>query len=359
MYLDSANITGINEYVLKKIFVYSLKERYILKKDKKKKEYECKKKISEFLNCKVKNIIITSGSTESNNIIINSFFKNNPKKNAITFTTEHKSIIETYKKFKRVQFIKKNLKGFYKLKYISEKVNKKTKLISISWINNEIGVIQNIEKISKFCSNKGIYLHVDATQAFGKIKINLKKINITFMSFSCSKTYGPGGIGVIYKKKIISPLFQGGNQENKIRPGTISFICLIGLLYSVKYIMKNFSKINRKILAMHSFFFKKNKENIKINGLRRKTIKNIINFKIKNTGYEIIKMFFENTIYSFHSNCYSEKKNSYVLKEIGLSDKDIKSSVRISLDEKNNISDIKKITKIINNISDYSKKNYF
>ena len=162
-------------------------------------------------NCKInggrkEEIIFTSGATESNNLAIKGMISKTKrgKNHFITLNTEHKCVLEALRKIEiegaKVSILKVKKNGFIDIKKFKNYI-KKTLMISIMMANNETGVIQPIEKIGKICKEKGIFFHTDAAQAVGKLKINVKKMNIDLMSISSHKFYGPKGIGALYIKK--------------------------------------------------------------------------------------------------------------------------------------------------------------
>jgi len=198
-----------------------------------------RKKLSKFLNCDSREIIWTSGSTESNNLCIKGFclFYKNKGNHIITLKIEHKSILEsinalinegfdvTYFRLKKSALIDfKNFKNYITLKTI---------LITISYVNNEIGIIQNINYLSNFSKkNKNIFLHVDASQAFLKILINLNDLKVDMLSLSSHKIYAPKGISGLYIRRKSNIYFKniidGGGQEKNLRSGTIFTPQIVG-----------------------------------------------------------------------------------------------------------------------------------
>ena len=215
-----------------------------------------REQISELINCSPNEISFTSGATESNNIaimgVINSF---NSNVHAITVKTEHKSILDIFKHLSKnqidVTYLNVNPDGLINLDKLNDSIEPDTKLISIMMANNEIGVIQPIEEISKICRQKGIVFHVDAAQAMGKIDLDVKKLNIDLMSVSSHKLYGPKGVGALYinrktMKHKIKPIFFGGGHENGLRPGTLAVHNIVGFGEACS-IAKNEMKKNQPI----------------------------------------------------------------------------------------------------------------
>ncbi|MGX7582475.1 cysteine desulfurase family protein [Candidatus Vidania fulgoroideorum] len=368
IYLDNASTTKISKYVLNKIIksfkIYNNSFSITFNKNKSQNLIKkCKKKLSNILNCDYNEIFFTSGTTESNNITIRGIVDN--KFIIITSKIEHSSIFNTIKVTKSKKIFIKNKNGFYCIDDIKKKIenfeNKKI-LLSLTWINNETGIVQNIKKIYNICKKyNNILLHVDASQAIGKIIINLKNIKIDFLSFSSHKIHGPVGIGCLYirKKNIkkIKPILFGGDQEKNIRPGTLPLQLIIGATYAIEYYYKNFYKNKKKIKILYYYFIKKIKglNYININGNNKYS--NIINIYIKNINRNYLFYKLKKFIFSFNSTC--SKKNPYrILKNMGLKKKIYKNSIRISFSKYNTKKEINIFVKKITNTYSFCKK-YF
>ncbi|MGX7589417.1 aminotransferase class V-fold PLP-dependent enzyme [Candidatus Vidania fulgoroideorum] len=365
IYLDNASTTKISNYVLKKInksykiYNNSFSNSFFYNKSKNILN-NYRYKISKILFCKRNEIFFTSGCTESNNIAIRGILKK--KYIFITSNIEHSSITNIFKNLKIKKKKINNKNGVYCLKELNKyikKYEKKKILVSLTWINNETGIIQNIKKICNICKKKNIFLHIDASQVIGKYKINLRILNIDFLNFSSHKIHGPGGIGVLYIKKNIfkklKPIIFGGNQEKNIRPGTIYLPLVVGLGESIIRSYKKLKKNKKKIKKLNKFFIKKNKKFIKINGSGKKT-PYIINFYMKKINrnyfsYKLRKFFF-----SFNSSC-NNKKYSKILKNMKLKKNIYKNSIRISFSKYNNIFELKILSKKIKKIY-FFFKNY-
>ena len=214
--------------------------------------------IANLINCSPNEIIFTSGATESNNISILGVLAKckDERTHAITVTTEHKSILDIFRHLSKnqidVTYLNVNPDGLINLDKLNDSIEPDTKLISIMMANNEIGVIQPIEEISKICRQKDIIFHVDAAQAMGKIDLDVKKLNIDLMSVSSHKLYGPKGVGALYinrktMKHKIKPIFFGGGHENGLRPGTLAVHNIVGFGEACS-IAKNEMKRNHILL---------------------------------------------------------------------------------------------------------------
>jgi len=321
-----------------------------------KKINKFRKKIAFFLNCKHDEIIFTSGSTESNNLAVKGYvFSNNKIKILLTLKTEHKSVINSFKKVEKfghkVYFFEVKNDGLLDLtKFKKFVLYKKINFVSIMWVNNEIGVIQEIKKICSFCKSKKIIFHVDASQAFGKINIDLKEVNVDMLSISAHKNYGPKGIGILYIRKglLINSEIEGGGQEKSIRSGTIPTHQIAGIYETFRISRKEFKKNNIKTKIIFDFIIKGlNKiENIRINGSLKKRVFNNINVSFGCVEGESIMMKMSKFALSSGSACNSENlEPSYVLKAINVPLDMIHNSIRITIGKFNNLKEAKLLIK--------------
>ncbi|VFP81292.1 Cysteine desulfurase IscS [Buchnera aphidicola (Cinara kochiana kochiana)] len=310
--------------------------------------------IAKLINSDSREIIFTSGATESNNLAIKGIyeFHKNKKNHIITSQIEHKSVLDCcrYLEYKgcHVTYIKPNKYGIIDISKIKEAINEHTLLISIMHVNNEIGSIQNIKKISHFCREKKIFFHVDATQSIGKIKIDIKKTPIDLLSFSAHKIYGPKGIGALYvclKPRIrLSPQIHGGGHERGFRSGTLPVHQIVGFGEACKILRK---KMKDDIL--HTRYLR----NILWNGLRDiqeiylnshfdYVVNNILNISFNYIEGESLLMALKNLAVSSGSACTSASlEPSYVLRAIGVKDELAHSSIRFSIGRFTTSKDIK------------------
>ena len=311
---------------------------------------DSRKKISKLINANTNEIIFTSGATESNNIALLSILNYPKKMHMITMTTEHKAILDISKHLEKkglnVSYVKPNNNGIVNVDKIKEKIRNETKLISIMHANNEIGVIQPIEKISKLCSQKNILFHVDAAQSLGKIEVNVKKINADIISFSSHKIYGPKGIGCLYIKKNtdIKPIAFGGNQERGIRPGTLPVPLIVAFGKACEIIQKKINEESKKILKLRELLINNITSEIPdviINGDLRNRIPGNINFSFPSLNGQSIIASLPSVAISSGSACTSSSpKPSHVLLEIGLSKSLANSSIRICIGRFNTFDEI-------------------
>ena len=201
---------------------------------------EARQHIADLIGADAKEIIFTSGATESNNMSIKGvarFFKKGGKKNhIITCQTEHKCVLDSCRHLQdegfEVTYLPVQSNGLISMEDLENSIRPETCLVSIMTVNNEIGVVQPIEEIGKLCRSRKVYFHTDAAQAVGKIPIDVNKMNVDLMSISGHKIYGPMGIGACYVRRRprvrIDPIISGGGQERGLRSGTLPPPLIIG-----------------------------------------------------------------------------------------------------------------------------------
>lgn len=304
-----------------------------------------REKISKLLNAKTSELIFTAGGTESNNLALIGYAKANSRKKLkiISIKIEHPSVIESLKYLEKeghqIDYIGVDSCGKIVINEFKDKLNEETDLVSISLVNSEIGNIQPIEEIGlliKKNSSKTI-LHVDAVQAFGKLKIDVKKLNIDMLSISAHKIHGPKGIGALYIRTGIKlePLFLGGGHEGGLRSGTsnVSGISGFGIASQKIYneLETNILKINNlKSYAIEQLL--KNFDKVKINSCEQ-SVANILSVSFIGIKAEVLLHSLEQyeIFVSTKSACSSKKSSkSHVLKELNIGDEYINGTIRLS-----------------------------
>lgn len=241
-------------------------------------------KIAKLINAKAEDIIFTSGATESNNLAIKgvaNFYKNKGK-HIITMSVEHKCVLESCHFLQtegyKITYIDPEKNGLLNLQKLENAIENDTILISIMGVNNETGVIQDLEKIGKIAKKNGILFHTDCAQAYGKIPLDVEKMNIDLMSISSHKIYGPKGIGALYvrqKPKVrLSPIIHGGGQEKGIRSGTLSVPLCVGFGLAAEICSKEMEKDRKHIERLSDGFLSKilTLEDTYLNGDRKHKI---------------------------------------------------------------------------------------
>ncbi len=207
---------------------------------------------AELINCRLNEIIYTSGATESNNLAIlgRAGATGSEKRHIVTQVTEHSSVLGPCQHLEengwRVTYLPVDVFGQVAFKQLEEAIDDTTSLVSIMWGNNEIGTIQPVRAIAELCHSRGILFHCDAAQAAGKIEINLADIPISMLTLSSHKMYGPKGVGTLFvrnlsKQKLLVPLSYGGGQEHGLRPGTTNIPGVVGMGVACSLATDNFA----------------------------------------------------------------------------------------------------------------------
>jgi cysteine desulfurase len=256
-YLDAAATTPVDKRVLDAMYPYfseifgNASSNHFYGKQAKEAIDIARKQVAELINAESNEIIFTSGATESINLALKGFVESNSDKgnHIITLKTEHKAVLSTceYLETKgfEVTYLDVDANGLISLEDLKLAIKEITILIAIMYVNNEIGVIQPIVDIGKIAQEHNICFFCDATQAVGKVKVDVEVDNIDMLCFSGHKLNGPKGVGVLYKKNNIelTPLLHGGNQENGLRAGTYNTPLIVGLGKACEIIFKELDTI--------------------------------------------------------------------------------------------------------------------
>jgi cysteine desulfurase len=352
IYLDNGATTIVNDDVAKEVNRFMLENYgnassiHQLGRKARDEIEKAREKIAKFIHAEKDEIIFTSGGTESNNLAIRGLALANPhRKHIITTKIEHPCVIETCKELEkqgyRVNFLHVDQDGLINFEELKQLITNDTLLVSIMHVNNEIGVIQDMEKIGRLCKEKGTIFHSDCVQSFGKLKIDVKKMNLSLMSVSGHKINAPKGIGFLYVKRgiKINPIIYGGGQEKGIRSGTENTAGIIGLASSLdikrdeKGVRKSRDKLLEKILQIPG---------TRLNGSREKRIYNNINVSFHGIEGESLALLLDQDgiCVSTGSACSSHSlEESHVLKAINVPVLYIHGSLRLTLDTIKPLSD--------------------
>ena len=328
---------------------------YSLGREGRKAMESAREEVASIIGAETKEIIFTSGGTESDNIaILGTAYKLKKKGNhIITSDIEHPAVDETCKYLEKngftVTYLPVYEDGIVKVKDLEDAITDKTILITIMHANNEIGTIQPITEIGRIAHENNIYFHTDAVQTVGKIPVNVKELNVDMLSLSAHKLYGPKGIGALYLRQgvRIEPIMHGGGHEKGIRPGTENVPGIVGLGKACSIAKENLQMDAQKLTSLREMLIDNvlaENEDSYLNGHRTKRLPNNANFRF--TGIEgeslILHLDAKGIATSTGSACSSIKlEPSHVLMAIGLKEVEAHGSLRISLGHENTEEDIK------------------
>jgi cysteine desulfurase len=304
-----------------------------------------REQISKLINCSEKEIIFTSGATESNNLAIKGVFEMYAEKgnHIITATTEHKAVLDTCAHLEKlgasVTYLQVKADGLIDLEELSNAITDKTILVSIMYGNNEIGVIQPMKEISAITRSKGVLLHTDATQTVGKIPVDVEADGIDLLSFTAHKMYGPKGVGALYVRRKnprvkVTAQMDGGGHERGMRSGTLNVPGIVGFGKACEIAMQDMEKDTIRLSAMRDRLEKAlvELEESYINGNTNHRLPHVTNISFKYVEGEGLMMAMKDLAVSSGSACTSASlEPSYVLKSLGLNDDLAHSSIRFGL----------------------------
>ena len=306
---------------------------------------EAREQVALLVGADPKEIVFTSGATESNNLAIKgaaNFYSGTKGKHIITVMTEHKAVLDVVREMERQGFEATYLpvmdNGLVDLDVFRAAIRPDTVLVSVMAVNNEIGVIQDIEAIGNICREKGIIFHVDAAQATGKMPINLKTLPVDLMSFSAHKTYGPKGIGALYvqrKPRIrLEAQMHGGGHERGMRSGTLATHQIVGMGEAFRIAREEMATENERIRMLRDRLYNglKDIEEVHLNGDPERRVPHNLNVSFNFVEGESLIMAIKDLAVSSGSACTSASlEPSYVLRALGRSDELAHSSIRFSI----------------------------
>ena len=300
--------------------------------------------VAQLVGCDPKEIVWTSGATESINLALKgaAHFYKDKGRHVITFKTEHKATLDTCRELERegfeVTYLDVRADGLIEFSAFEAAVRPDTILVSVIYVNNEIGVIQDIPKIGEFCRSRGIILHVDSAQATGKIQIDLQSLKVDLMSFSAHKTYGPKGIGALFvrrKPRIrLEPLIHGGGHERGMRSGTLPTHQIVVMGAAFAFARQEMATENERIRMLRDRLWKglSEIEAVYLNGDLESRVPHNLNVSFNYVEGESLLMAIKDIAVSSGSACTSASlEPSYVLRALGRSDELAHSSIRFSI----------------------------
>ena len=305
---------------------------------------DAREQVAALVNADPKEIVWTSGATESNNLAIKGaaqFYKGKGK-HIITVKTEHKAVLDTFRELERQGFeatyldVQEN--GLIDMAAFKDALRPDTVLVSVMFVNNEIGVIQPIAEIGEICREKGIVFHVDAAQATGKVEIDLQTLKVDLMSFSAHKTYGPKGIGALYVRRKprarLEAQMHGGGHERGLRSGTLATHQIIGMGEAFRIAREEMKVENERVRALRDRLLKglQDIEATYVNGDLEHRVPHNLNISFAYVEGESMIMAVKDIAVSSGSACTSASlEPSYVLRALGRNDELAHSSIRFSI----------------------------
>ena len=300
--------------------------------------------VAKLVNCDAKEIVWTSGATESDNLAIKgaAHFYKGKGKHLITMKTEHKAVLDTMRELERqgfeVTYLDPKPDGLLDLEAFRQSLRPDTILVSIMHVNNEIGVIQPIAEIGEICRAKGIIFHVDAAQSTGKAPIDLATLKVDLMSFSAHKTYGPKGIGALYVRRKprvrLEAQMHGGGHEKGFRSGTLATHQIVGMGEAFRLAREEMAAEGERIRMLRDRLYAglKDLEEIYLNGDLEQRVPHNLNVSFNFVEGESLIMGMKELAVSSGSACTSASlEPSYVLRALGRNDELAHSSIRFTI----------------------------
>ncbi|WP_303900787.1 IscS subfamily cysteine desulfurase [Thiohalomonas denitrificans] len=304
---------------------------------------KARRDVAALLNCDPKEIVWTSGATESDNLALKgaAHFYAKKGKHIITSKTEHKAVLDTCRQLERegfeVTYLDPQSNGLISLKSLEEAIRDDTILVSIMHVNNEIGVIQDIAAIGELMRERKILFHVDAAQSAGKVPIDLKAMKVDLMSFSAHKVYGPKGMGALYVRRKprvrLEAQMHGGGHERGMRSGTLPTHQIVGMGEAFRLAREEMESENQRIRALRDRLLKgiEDIEEVFVNGDLEHRVPHNLNISFAYVEGESLMMALSDLAVSSGSACTSSSlEPSYVLRALGRSDELAHSSLRFS-----------------------------
>ncbi|MBI4892135.1 MAG: IscS subfamily cysteine desulfurase [Acidobacteria bacterium] len=307
---------------------------------------KARKQVAALIGATSKEIVFTSGATESNNLAIKGAFEMYAQKgnHIITAATEHKAVLDTCKRLEkhgaRVTYLAVRPDGLIDLDLLRESITDKTILVSIMYGNNEIGTVQDIPEIGRICRERGVLLHTDATQAAGKIPVNVNSDNIDLLSLSGHKMYGPKGVGALYVRRKnprvqLTAQIDGGGHERGMRSGTLNVPGIVGLGKAAELSAQLMPEESVKHAAMRDrlqSLLTAELDEVYINGTMERRLPHNLNISFAYVEGESLLMGINDIAVSSGSACTSATlEPSYVLKALGAGDDLAHSSIRFGI----------------------------
>jgi cysteine desulfurase len=316
--------------------------------------------VAALVNADPKEIVWTSGATESNNLAIKgaAHFYKDKGKHIVTVMTEHKAVLDTVRELERQGFTATYLdpepNGLIDLEKLQAALRPDTTIVSVMLVNNEIGVVQDIEAIGEICRSKGILFHVDAAQATGKVGIDLQKLKVDLMSFSAHKTYGPKGIGALYVRRKprvrLEAQMHGGGHERGFRSGTLATHQIVGMGEAFRIAKEEMAAENERIRMLRDRLWAglSSMEEVYLNGDMEARVPHNLNVSFNFVEGESLIMAVKDVAVSSGSACTSASlEPSYVLRALGRNDELAHSSIRFTVGRFTTVEEVDYVVKLL------------
>jgi cysteine desulfurase len=356
LYLDNSATTPLLPEVKEAMLPYLLEEfgnpsskYYSFAVNAKEAVENARNNVALLLGSKPEELTFTSGSTETNNMVLKGVadYYQSKGKHIVTSKTEHPSVLDTCEYLERkgyeITYLDVDGYGRVSCEDLEEALREDTILVSIMWGNNELGSLNPIKTISEFCVDKGVLFHTDATQVIGKVDLNLENYpGISFLSCSAHKFHGPKGTGVAYIRRDeygistpLTPLIHGGGQEQGIRSGTLAVHNIVGMGKAAELayqsLQDNINKLNRLEETLRDILLEKFKTVISFNNDQKDKIPGILSVQFKGLNNEILVKKLSPVMAVSTGSACSSSKPSHVLAAIGLTIDEVRNTIRFSL----------------------------
>jgi len=306
---------------------------------------KARSEVAQLVNADPREIVWTSGATESNNLAIKgaaNFYSPQRGKHVVTVKTEHKAVLDTCRELERqgyeVTYLNVRDDGLLDLDSFKAALRPDTVLASVMFVNNEIGVVQDIEALGEICREKGVIFHVDAAQATGKVVIDLQKLKVDLMSFSAHKTYGPKGVGALYVRRKprvrIEAQIHGGGHERGFRSGTLPTHQIVGMGTAFRIAREEMATENERVRMLRDRLWAglSDIEEVYLNGDMEQRVPHNLNVSFNYVEGESLIMAIKELCVSSGSACTSASlEPSYVLRALGRNDELAHSSIRFTI----------------------------
>ncbi len=369
IYLDYSATTPVDKRVADKMMEYMTNEGHFGNPASRSHSFgweaeaavdEARKHVADLINADPREIVWTSGATESNNLAIKgaAHFYKKKGNHIITLKTEHKAVLDTCRQLERegfeVTYLDPETNGLLDIEKLKAAITDKTTVVSIMHVNNEIGVIQDLEAIGELCRENKIIFHVDAAQSPGKVAIDMETMKIDLMSFSAHKIYGPKGIGALYVRRKprvrLEAQMHGGGHERGLRSGTLPTHQIVGMGEAFRIAKEDMAADNERIrmLSKRMLDGLKDMEEVYINGDLEHRFPGNLNISFNYVEGESLIMALRDLAVSSGSACTSASlEPSYVLRALGRNDELAHSSIRFSFGRFTTVEEVDYAVKLV------------